>query len=551
MDLSLLKSKETTNNTKNNINTQNNEIVTQNKSTEQKLSHESTEQKLSPKSTAELNLSDTDNNSILNESLDTKNALLFALLAKIKNNENIPKMYIKFPNEDYDITEPNFINVILSKHIISKKIINKNKYENFIINNNNNSLTDHKIITDNNDLTNNISNNNDLTNNISNNNDLTNNISNNNVLANNNFDNNNDLTNNNFDNNDLTNNNFNNNDLTNNNFDNNNDLANNNFDNNDLANNILTNNNFDNNDLANNNFNNNDLANNILTLQHNSSTNSISNLSSNDNISMNELQKYFNIIDPLDIPINASKELSDSPNGLSKDLSKGLSKDLSKGLSKDLLQSNNTIVKIDSSKINPDCYHRYSYDLNKLLKVTEIKLLNFEIPKQSVINISDDNNKFTIDKHNFVIPNNYYNRFTLMDKINSLLFDIFGNDLILSLQDNYYKFTGNKKFMLIENSILFNMGFIKNSYVNKTEYIAEKLPNIGDNVFCLSIDSLSNDIMFIIDNDKKEVIKQNVNLVDYPIDSIDIHFHLNNSIINSFFFEYPHILTIQLAEATS
>ena len=428
-----------------------------------------------------------DNNSS-NDNIDTKNALLFALLAKIKKNDDVnnkndnlnnisnkndnlnnssdkndnlnngsnkidnsKKMYIKFPEENYDVTNPNMINIILSKqhdnhkqHIIEKNNIIKNNLPNNV-----------SPITNNNDLA------------------VENFLKNNELIIN-------DLQQ----------------------YFNNNDGLNNN--NNNSLNNLSGLNNDNNNSLDDlSGLNNNDGLNN---------SNSLDNLS---NLNNDDFE-----INILDTPIFNNFE-------------------------KDIL-TNKIIVKFDSSTINPDCYHRYSHDLNQTIRIKDINLLNFDIPKQSIINISDDNNKFTINNHNFVIPNNYYNKFTLMDKINVLLSEIFGNDIILSLENNYYKFTGNKKFMLIENSILLNMGFIKNSYVNKTEYLAEKYPNIGDNVFYLSIDSVSNEIMFIVDNDEKKVIKQNVKMVDYSVDSIDIHFHLNNSINNGFFYDLPHSLEFEL-----
>ena len=58
-----------------------------------------------------------------------------------------------------------------------------------------------------------------------------------------------------------------------------------------------------------------------------------------------------------------------------------------------------------------------------------------------------------------------------------------------------------------DDSILPYLGFNKSTYINKTKYEAENSINIGDNIFYLVIENISDNPMFLIDIDLKQITK--------------------------------------------
>jgi hypothetical protein len=102
-------------------------------------------------------------------------------------------------------------------------------------------------------------------------------------------------------------------------------------------------------------------------------------------------------------------------------------------------------------------------------------------------------------------------------------------------------------------SILPYLGFSKSTYFNKTIYEAESSINIGDNIFYLVIENISDHPMFLIDMDLKKITKLlyfNINEDDhdqnYILDHLIIKFYrskkniIKNNNEYSFFFENDH-----------
>ena len=106
-----------------------------------------------------------------------------------------------------------------------------------------------------------------------------------------------------------------------------------------------------------------------------------------------------------------------------------------------------------------------------------------------------------------------------------------------------------------ENSILPYLGFIKSSYFNKFKYEAENSINIGDNIFYLVIENISDEPLFLIDMDTNNIIKL-VDLNSHILDTIEIdhliikfyktkNFIIKNNKEYSFFFENDHKIELE------
>lgn len=109
-------------------------------------------------------------------------------------------------------------------------------------------------------------------------------------------------------------------------------------------------------------------------------------------------------------------------------------------------------------------------------------------------------------------------------------------------------FISDKEFNLInqENSILPYLGYTRNNYYNKKKYHGTNSIDIGDNIFYLIIENISEDALFLINNDTETIKKIKEIDDELEIDHLVIKFYKtkNNIIKNnkeySFFFEDKH-----------
>jgi hypothetical protein len=213
-------------------------------------------------------------------------------------------------------------------------------------------------------------------------------------------------------------------------------------------------------------------------------------------------------------------------------------------------------------EINPssitsfDCYNDYMADLPNLINVTDLKIKNISIPKNSGENINKLNNelKIVIDNREqiFELEENYYNRYEIKDFLNEA-FEAYNFDIKCELKDDNFIFSSNGKFAMInhETSILPTLGFNRNAYVNRNIYSAENCHQIGDNIFYLVIENISEYPLFCINNDSGEINKLQ-SIVPSEIDHLIIKFYktqkdlIKNNKDYKFFFENSHFIALEL-----
>ena len=89
------------------------------------------------------------------------------------------------------------------------------------------------------------------------------------------------------------------------------------------------------------------------------------------------------------------------------------------------------------------------------------------------------------------MEDNYYNREEIVEYINEGLRE---NKIEIEcmIEGGRFEFRGRNKFKMYnkEGSILYYLGFNKNSYINKERYKAEKSINIGDNIFYIVLENI-------------------------------------------------------------
>jgi hypothetical protein len=133
-------------------------------------------------------------------------------------------------------------------------------------------------------------------------------------------------------------------------------------------------------------------------------------------------------------------------------------------------------------------------------------------------------------------------------------FEAYSLNIKLYIDDSTDKFVfesnGGEKFKLTSSStsILPYLGFGRNTYFGKSKYIAENALDVGDNIFYLVLENISEFPMFKIDMDSdKPTIEKLLELnEDIEIDHLIIKFYkTKNSLIKndpeySFFFESDH-----------
>ena len=213
------------------------------------------------------------------------------------------------------------------------------------------------------------------------------------------------------------------------------------------------------------------------------------------------------------------------------------------------------IISINSKlTVNIDCLNFYEFSLPKTFKLINIDLIEFKIPKQNNFNVTNKNNILIIEqnkiKHEITIIEGYYNRNDLIKQMNTLL----PLNIECLLENDHFIIKSDNIFMILndENTILNNLGFIKNAYVKKNIYISENTINIGDNIFYINIDNISKKPLFFIDNDNNIITKLHNEIDNDEIDYLNINFcdydgiTIKNNIINSYFFDDFHELKLLL-----
>ena len=212
---------------------------------------------------------------------------------------------------------------------------------------------------------------------------------------------------------------------------------------------------------------------------------------------------------------------------------------------------------INSSAITSyDCYNDYMVDLPNPMTITDIKIKDMTMPKNSTENINRTNNelKIIIDNREqiFELEENYYNRYEIKEFLNEA-FSAYNYSIQCDIQEGVFVFMSDKKFTMInhETSILPTLGFNRMTYVNRDMYSAENSHRIGDNIFYLVIENISEHPLFCINNDTNEITK----LQDFPpvkLDHLIIKFYKTNKDLvkndkdYNFFFNTHHLITFEL-----
>ena len=212
---------------------------------------------------------------------------------------------------------------------------------------------------------------------------------------------------------------------------------------------------------------------------------------------------------------------------------------------------------VNSSSITSfDCYNDYMVNLLKSINITNIKIKSIELPKNLVENINRSNNELKIiidDKEQiFELEENYYNRYEIKDFLNEA-FNAYNFDIMCDIQEDNFIFTSNSKFAMInhETSILPTLGFNRTAYVNRNIYSAENCHQIGDNIFYIIIENISEQPLFYINNDSGE-IKKLQEIEPMVIDHLIIKFNkthkdlVKNNKNYNFFFDKSHFIAFEL-----
>jgi hypothetical protein len=207
-----------------------------------------------------------------------------------------------------------------------------------------------------------------------------------------------------------------------------------------------------------------------------------------------------------------------------------------------------------------DCYNDYMIKLDKMITINDLNIIDLEIPKREDDNITELNNKLEIEINNeiktIILESNYYNRNELVYFINE---GLKSNEIDISclIDDNdkfIFRSNTNSKFLMRsgEYSILPYLGFLKNTYLNKDKYESENSIDIGDNIFYIVIENISDEPIFLINEDEKIIEKLlNINNV-IEVDHLIVKFYKTKKYIikhnseYSFFFENDHRINFQI-----
>ena len=195
-------------------------------------------------------------------------------------------------------------------------------------------------------------------------------------------------------------------------------------------------------------------------------------------------------------------------------------------------------------------------NLTNPVNITDIKIKNIELPINSRENINKSNNelKIVIDNKEqiFELEENYYNRYEIKDFLNEA-FSCYNFDIKCDIQNDNFIFSSNNKFVMInhETSILPTLGFNRAAYVNRNMYSAENCHQIGDNIFYMIIENISEQALFYINNDSGEINKLQ-DIEPMIIDHLIIKFYktqkdlLKNNKDYKFFFDNSHFIAFEL-----
>ena len=238
--------------------------------------------------------------------------------------------------------------------------------------------------------------------------------------------------------------------------------------------------------------------------------------------------------------------------------------DINRIIENKVSSSMNNILNISSNEITEkECYNDYMIRLESPIMIKDLDIKNIELPIRKEENITDNNNKIIIEIGNQIktieLEPNYYNRNELIEFLNEG-FNYNEIPILCEINDeDKFIFTSlnNNKFIMKweDDSILPYLGFNKSTYINKTKYEAENSINIGDNIFYLVIENISDNPMFLIDMDLKQITKI-INFNDeqnnFIIDHLIIKFYrskkniIKNNNEYSFFFENEHHIELEL-----
>ena len=226
---------------------------------------------------------------------------------------------------------------------------------------------------------------------------------------------------------------------------------------------------------------------------------------------------------------------------------------------------NTSSLSIISNEVTEkECYNDYMIKLSEPIKLCDLNINNIQLPKRQDENISNINNQLEIEfgSNNQIIElePDYYNRNEIINFMNEC-FDTYSLNIKLYIDELSDKFVfesiNNEKFKLLSSStsILPYLGFVKNTYLNKSKYIAENSLDVGDNIFYLVLENISEKPMFKINMDsEKPIIDKLLELdEDIEIDHLIIKFYkTKNSLIKndpeySFFFESEHEIDFEFA----
>lgn len=215
--------------------------------------------------------------------------------------------------------------------------------------------------------------------------------------------------------------------------------------------------------------------------------------------------------------LNGTKKISnDDVENTSSD-SNSVGSDKLKKLLKNLKNSFIVNVKQNFSKSN----NSYTFNFSKHLNIKNIDLLRPSFPKKISENVTNKNNILKIEYdgeiYDFLINEDYYNRYELCDYISDLFKENNLNIQLLMDKNDNYVFICEKHLKLFDcvNSILFVMGFINGNYDNYSNAYKTHIPLISDNpillcdnIYYLSIINVRYEPIFRInmDDDVVDVI---------------------------------------------
>jgi hypothetical protein len=194
-----------------------------------------------------------------------------------------------------------------------------------------------------------------------------------------------------------------------------------------------------------------------------------------------------------------------------------------------------TELDIYSDKVtDSECYNDYMINLKDTITLTDINIKHIELPQNHTENITIGNNQLHIKlngvQQEFELEENYYNREEIRDFLNGA-FESYNFAIQCILEEDVFAFRSEFQFDIFnnENSILPILGFSKKIYTNKNIYRADKSMDIGDNIFYLVIENISDEPIYQINNDTKQITKLFVSNTPIQTDHLIIKFykHLN------------------------